>query len=172
MISMHTCCFCGMFAGPVASKYLWKWSGIIIRCFFLKLQDRWPERQESLNHFRTLVVQKDCVATVPSQKKQRTKVGILKNGITLVHPYSRNKSDKWHHFYFLFLFLIHDKQGNNCVIDMSASIMTSHNIQHFQPQNSLQIESKTKIKSVKSDFFLEWIYSTFKDTSSTWGIGN
>ena len=61
---------------------------------------------------------------------------ILENGITLVHPYSRNKSDK-KNVCFLFSFLIHDIEGNNCEIDMSSTI------NYFSSQYSAFLDDKT-----------------------------
>ena len=42
---------------------------------------------------------------------------ILESGIVLVHPYSRNKSDK-KIVYFFIPILIYGIKGNNCEIDM------------------------------------------------------
>ena len=49
--------------------------------------------------------------------KEVTLARIPESRITLVHPYSRSRSDKED----LFLFLIHDICGNDCKIDMPFS---------------------------------------------------
>ena len=43
-------------------------------------------------------------------------VRILERGIILIHPCSKNKSDKWTCLYFLIVFL--SLKGNNCEIEM------------------------------------------------------
>ena len=73
---------------------------------------------------------------------------ILESGITLVHPYSRNKSDKEDcYVYCSFLILIHDMQGNNCEIDISSPIklLLPTIFSVFTCRNSSQ--NKNRIKS-------------------------
>ena len=58
----------------------------------------------------------------------------IENEITLVHPYSRNKSDKEDCLFFIIV-LINDIYGNHCEIDLSLPVITyPHNIQLFQLQ--------------------------------------
>ena len=65
------------------------------------------------------------------RRRLNTMARILESGLNLVHPYSRNKSDKEDGL-FLLLFLIHDICCNNCEIDMFLPIITSpYNIQYF-----------------------------------------
>ena len=60
---------------------------------------------------------------------------ILESGIELVHPYSRNKSDKEDSLCFILVF---NSYGNNCEIDLSLPIKTFlHNIKLFKTKSSL-----------------------------------
>ena len=59
---------------------------------------------------------------------------ILESALTLVHPYSKNKSDKEDCLFFIHV-LFHIILGNICEINMPSPIVTSpHNIELFRQQ--------------------------------------
>ena len=68
---------------------------------------------------------------------------ILESWITLVHLYSRNKSDK-DNCLFLFLFLLHDIYGNDCEIYMLRLKLLLTIFSVFSRKNSCKNKSWTK----------------------------
>ena len=85
--------------------------------------------------------------------QKETMVCILERGITLVYPYSRNKSDQKDKFTFFFLFFKQNGEGNSIELVMTSALNTTPKLIHRSELVKLTCKTKDQKSSPHSQTY-------------------